>query len=180
MSTVNSSTTARLRCLLSGVLVATLGACSRSSGQQVIAAHQDWVLVSGAEEDPFDDAEEPETSCPLSSYGSEGTVFEIESGTCEYATFKQPIDAEVREGDSLKYLIWHLNLWDESPGQAHIALQVGDWLMWERFIDIPADAEVYDGELEAPHDILLGDAYLHLHNHGVNSWRVADITAGKP
>lgn len=162
---------------LSVLLALLFGACSPESSAQVIALHSSWTLIQDDADDPFNDREVAEANCPLSSYGSESTIFEIETGTCQYATFRQDMVAPVFERDSLQYLVWHLNLWDETEGQAHIAIQLEDWLAWERRLDIPASAEIYDGQVEVPYDITSGVAYLHLHNHGVNNWRVADITS---
>jgi len=163
-----------------GGLVATLFACNPSNSQEVVVDHSRWVLVEDSEQDPLYDIDDDEASCPISSFGAEGTIFEIETGTCNYATFTQSTTAVIRAGDRLEFLLWHLNLWDELPGEAHVAIQIGDWLMWENYIDIPADAEVYDGTIEVPSDIPTTSAYLHLHNHGVNSWRFADITLAAP
>jgi hypothetical protein len=154
--------------------------CTLESGEQIVADHAGWTRIQDASDDPFDDRESADPSCPLSSYGAEGTIFEIETGTCEYATFRQDMLVPIGEGDQLTYLVWHLNLWDETAGRAHMAIQLEDWTVWDLQVDIPADAEVYEGQVEAPHDIAEGVAYLHLHNHGVNNWRVSDLTSVEP
>jgi hypothetical protein len=145
-----------------------------------VAAHDKWALNDDIAADLLYDIDDSEPICPKSSFGAEGTLLEIETGTCEYATFTQPVQVAIRAGDTVEYLVWHLNLWDETPGEAHVAIHIGDWLMWEQFIDVPADAHVYDGSVESPYDIPEGTAYLHLHNHGVNSWRVANVTRVVP
>ena len=60
--------------------------------------------------------------------------------------------------------------------QAHVALQVGDELVWESQIPIPSEAEIYrptwTNDEAVPKETPI---YFHLHNHGANSWRLLEI-----
>jgi hypothetical protein len=114
-------------------------------------------------------------NCEPSGYRAEGDVLEVETDICSYATFSQPASSSIEAGEQLEFLIWHLTLWNESPAEAHVAIQIDDWLLWENRIEIPGAADVYSDTVTAPNDLERPTVFIHLHNHGANSWRFANI-----
>ena len=72
-------------------------------------------------------------------------------------------------------MLWHLWLWAPQVAEAHVAIQIGDWL-FEETVAIPGPEQSYNPSCMAPKDFLLGTPVVfHLHNHGVNSWRLLKI-----
>ncbi len=133
-----------------------------------------WVLCA-AQEDPFvDRPQNPE--CPSSGYAVEDGFFEIETDVCHYGTFVQPSKLAVDVEQTIRLNFWHSPLSNPEPAQAHVALQVGGELLWEKTIPIPNDANVVDEQLQLQTAIEEGTPiYFHLHNHGNNAWRLGTI-----
>ena len=136
--------------------------------------------MSTAAEDPF--ADRPENpACPASGYAVEDGFFEVETDACEYATFVQPAKLAVSAEQQVRLNFWHSPLSNPEPAQAHVALQLGDQLLWEKTIAIPNDAKVYDEYLTLEKAIEAGElVYFHLHNHGNNAWRLGTIEIAAP
>ena len=133
-----------------------------------------WTVCT-AQEDPFSDRpQNPE--CPSSGYAVEDGFFEIETDVCHYGTFVQPSKLAVGSEQKIRFNFWHSPLSNPEPAQAHVALQIGDQLLWEKTIPIPNDANVVDEQLQLKSSIDEGDPiYFHLHNHGNNAWRLGTI-----
>ena len=173
-----------MRYFLLSVILGLLGACEpeltapTSDAVALINAEQ-WALVD-TESDPFGDRPEaPE--CPSSGYGIEDGFFEVETDVCHYGTFSQASLLSVSKEASLRLNFWHSPLSNPEPAQAHIAFQVNDQLLWEKTIDIPNDAAVYDETISLNEAITEGDAiYFHLHNHGNNAWRLGTLEISVP
>lgn len=133
-----------------------------------------WTLVP-AEGDPF--ADKPDgAECLASGYSGLEGFFEVDTGVCAYGTFTQPLLQGVAAGEPLHLVYWHDTLWSEEPAQGHLAIQVGGSLLHEAYVDIPADAEIYPLDLEAPAALAEGDpVYFHVHNHGYNNWALGEL-----
>lgn len=149
------------------------------SGSVAVAALESWVPVEAAR-DPFADRPD-EASCPPQGYRTELTWFEVATDLCHYATFAQPLPVELRAGDVLRTTVWHLVLWAPEVTEGHVALRLGDRLLWEEFVPIPRTEAAYAIEVMVPVGIPAGTPmYFHLHNHGANSWRLLDVVAERP
>lgn len=145
-------------------------------GTALLAATDAWQPVS-AEADPFADRPEAVT-CPPHGARDEDGLFEVETDICRYGTFAQPLPVDLRAGDVIVATVWHLQLWAAERTQGHVALQLGDALLWERYVPIPGHEAVYPLELPLAADAPAGTPlYFHVHNHGANSWRVLAIEA---
>lgn len=138
-----------------------------------------WRLVDAAE-DPFDDR--PQTPvCPSTGFGIEDVFFEVETDVCHYATFKQPSLLEVAQNQQLRLNFWHSPLSSPQPAQAHIAFQINDQILWEKTIEIPNGAAVFEEIITLNEDIHKDDnVFFHLHNHGNNSWRLGTLETMTP
>jgi hypothetical protein len=65
--------------------------------------------------------------------------------------------------------------------QAHVALTIGDWTVFEEHIEVPGAEGSYSPQVIVPHDIEIGAPItFHLHNHGSNSWRLLSIDRAQP
>ncbi|MCR9162447.1 MAG: hypothetical protein ACE37F_19580 [Nannocystaceae bacterium] len=126
-------------------------------------------------EDPFD--RPPDVECDF-GFGLEDGFFEVETDLCHHGAFMQPLLAPVRVGDTLDFLLLHENLVSADPdAQTHLAIAFGDDVVFETTIDIPAEANFLDPSWTSSVDAPAGTpVYLHLHNHGINSYRVADLS----
>jgi hypothetical protein len=131
-----------------------------------------WVLVEG-DADPFQ-ADRPEGATCTGGFQLESGVFEVETDLCAWGTFQQPLLTDVAAQTPLRIIAWHLPLWAPEPAEGVLILEVGGHRIWDLVIPIPHEAMLYNEEVLAPAELLHDDpVYLHVHNHGTNSWRFA-------
>ena len=129
-----------------------------------------------ADADPLVHHRPPDVDCPEATWGPEGGGFEIQTGACNYAAFDQPLSTPIEAGDTLNILVWHDTLDLAEPATAHVAVWVGQAVLWEAEVDIPAPSRSF--EVTVPiEDTPAPNARLgvHLHNHGFNSWRFVAV-----
>lgn len=130
-----------------------------------------------AADDPLP-AHRPDTvDCQLGiGWLVEETGFEVNTGACNYASFVQPTLVPVVRGAQISLDFYHFDLVAPEPATAHIAVLVGDHVIFEREIAIPGKAGVYPVDLVADFELPAGaPAVVHLHNHGQNTWTVASL-----
>lgn len=156
----------------------TAGACEREpEGPLYLVDHEMWTEVS-AQDDPFDDRPD-EVNCNSLSWGPESIgelALEVEMATCDYLTGTQPSLVSVSEGDLLKVRVWHNQLVGP-PGQTHLAVMLGDTLLWEVRHEIPGGAALDSVEWESDFDAPAGTPiYFHVHNHGANTYYFIELT----
>ncbi len=157
-------------------LIFVVSACEMSSrdyGQLI--DHHKWVAVESTE-DPFPSHRPEEIVCPDYAYKVEGEgdaeLFEVETDLCNYVTLVQNSIRSGQAGDEIEIVLWHLNLIAAEAAEAHVALQLGSELLWEQNIAIPGPEAMYTPVVSLAKDWPAGTpVYLHLHNHGANSWR---------
>ena len=141
-----------------------------------------WVRVADVEADQFGD-ERPEGRYECNE--EEGLVvenvgpdpaFEIKTDLCNYGTVGQPSLAPIVAGDEIKIRGWHWDLESEEPAEAHIAIAIGDQVVWEELIAIPSPASMLTADLVADRDAPQGtEVQFHVHNHGINSYDVISV-----
>ncbi|MCA9571787.1 MAG: hypothetical protein KC656_28310 [Myxococcales bacterium] len=168
-----------MRCSL--VLAALVG-CGHPYGD--LATPQDWVPLDAAE-DPFPDR--PDTvDCPPAARVVEvledgQPALDVDTGTCRYLGVGQPLALDVRAGDLVELHLFHGALTAEEPAEAHCALRIGDWSVFDAIEPIPTVAVDHVETLEAPTDLPAGTpVVLHLHNHGANSWTFVSLRSLDP
>lgn len=106
---------------------------------------------------------------------------EIETTRCNYAVLQQPLLADIDVGARLRVLVWWHSLISVEPTEGHLAVAVGDQVIWEERIDIPGPADVRQLELSSPIAATAGTIVtLHLHNHGANTWNVNELALRVP
>jgi hypothetical protein len=137
----------------------------------------DWARGDGAVwADPVPGHTPADASCPEGGALVEGASFEVRTGTCTYGWFQQPALIDLRPGDEVELVFWHSTLVSEEDGQGHVALFVGDDLLFERYVDIPSDPMAYTERVTVGASADEGAIVtLHLHNHGANDWNVLRI-----
>lgn len=126
--------------------------------------------------DPFDDRPD-DVVCEF-GFGLEDGFFEVETDLCRYGAFSQPSRAPVRVGDTLSLLLLHENLVSDDPdAEVHVGIALGDTIVWETTIDIPTEAAFLDPQWVSTVDAPAGTpVHVHIHNHGINSYRVSDLS----
>jgi hypothetical protein len=73
-------------------------------------------------------------------------------------------------------VLWHSALVSDPPAEAHLALQIGDDLLYERVVPVPSEAAAYTDSVEVPFRADAGEIVtFHLHNHGANTWNLLRV-----
>jgi len=137
----------------------------------------DWQQVL-APQDPLAAHRPAEVSCPLGGWLYEPQGLEINTSLCNYAMFVQPSRVAIVPGTRLRASLYHFDLNAEAPATAHVALMLGEQVLWEREIAIPGKANAYPIELALDFAAAAGTpVYFHLHNHGQNTWTLGEVEA---
>ena len=169
------------RFVVAAVLLAA--GCGASSEPAVPMDVEPMVLLDPSALVPVDAARDPladhrpaDVDCPPATWGAEGGGFEIQTGACNYAAFDQPLPMPLEAGDLLAISIWHDLLDAPEPATAHVAVWVGETVVWQDEVEIPAPSAALEAlvpiDATPSPDARVG---LHLHNHGFNSWRFVSM-----
>jgi hypothetical protein len=111
--------------------------------------------------------------CELSAFRVELEQLEIRTDYCNYAAIVFETQKDIAASTTLEFLILHGGLWAIEDAEAHIAVYLDGELFWEGFPPIPSTSEFFFHEQQIGRDIAKGsELYIHLHNHGVNDWKV--------
>jgi len=155
-----------------------LGGCTSPGGR----------LIDNTTWSPLDPADDPLPShrpdgahCDDGSWYEEGGNLEVLTDTCSYLELSQPLLLDVHERDTIRIEGFHEALYANPPAQAHMALIVGDTVLWEYFADIPSDADVFTTTVDPPRAMKAGEPIIvHLHNHGANTWDLVSVDVTRP
>ncbi len=148
--------------------------------------------------DPFSPLRAPDHYCDPIGIGFEELAgepsFKVESGSCNYVTVVQPSMTNIEPGDEVLVRMWHFALTAPSGGEAYIAIQIGDRMLWQAWLPIPcrgglvgfAAGDCSDNPIPAEVDPTPSTAdfsapagtpvYFHLQNHGENGYNLLEIT----
>jgi hypothetical protein len=143
------------------------------------------VLVSAerwapAVEDPFPAHQPPVIDCPPDASRIEPQGLELDTGRCGYFLLTQPSLADLRPGDRVEVALLHQRLTAPDSTHAHVAIAIGDDVLWEREIPIPGDAQLFQDLVEIDHPAPAGTPIvLHLHNHGFNTYTLLALRRGE-
>jgi hypothetical protein len=158
------------------IALLALGCAPGESGPLVDDAA--WALLPAA--DVFPAHAEAYRDCPLEDLGAffptaDGLV--VETGGCGYFPLETPALHDVAAGDRIGFTLAHGELVSADPGaEAHVALALGEDVVWEQVVAIPAGSDAVAIELSAPARADAGTPVrLHLHNHGQNQWALQDL-----
>lgn len=137
---------------------------------------QRWLPLA-AEDDPFADHRPEAVECVLGlGWLFEATALEVNTGICTYGAFGQETLVEVVPGAELSLSLYHFDLLAPAPATAHVAVMVGEHVIFEREVAIPGKAEVFTVDLVADFALPAGSPVVfHLHNHGQNTWTFASL-----
>ena len=134
-----------------------------------------WQQVAAAD-DPLADHRPGAVECPLGAWVYEAQGLEVNTATCNYGMFAQPALVDVAAGARLTASVYHFDLVAAEPATAHVALLIGDTVVWEENIAIPGKANAFMIDLPAPQAWPKGTPVsFHLHNHGQNTWTIGEV-----
>lgn len=119
---------------------------------------------------PFD------ASC-VEGFGTSRGMFDVQTDLCSWGTFVQPSRIDMLEGDTLQLLMYHDPLVSEEPGAAaSLGLALGQDIVWQTEISIPAPQRVLQPEIDIDEELRAGTVVrIHVHNHGANAYHFAAL-----
>lgn len=153
-------------------------------GRQPLVDMLDEAAWSIQEEDPF--LHRPaDPNCPGRGigWGAELTIepnsLEVATGRCSFLGLHQPSAFRVAAGHRIDLAFSHDRLLAEEPSEGHVAVMLGDLVLWDDTIAIPAEPARFTHSVVVDAAIPAGTpVVLHLHNHGDNTWNFVDISTG--
>ena len=139
--------------------------------------HESWQDYP-VELDPLADHQPPTIKCGIAGWFMEGGLLEVDTSHCNYLLIEHPAVVDVPAGSEIEIEIGHFDLLAPEPATAHLALLFDADLQWEQFVDIPGPGNLQRSRFRATRDLAAGEPIrLHLHNHGQNTWLVAQLVA---
>jgi len=136
-----------------------------------------WTMVP-APQDPLADHRPADVQCPIGGWLFEPQGFEVNTLLCNYAMFSAPSQTAVVAGSRVVATLYHFDLIAAEPASAHVALLLGDQLLWETEVAIPGKANAFNIDVVVDATWPAGTpVYFHLHNHGQNTWTLGAIEA---
>ena len=132
-----------------------------------------------AEHDPFVSHRPADVECAVGGAVVEDGILEVDTGRCNYFAASQPLRRDLNLEQTVFLTLYHDDLFSVDGGSAHIALMIDDVLLWETDISIPSESRLFTIQIPLESAYFEGDrVYFHLHNHGVNHWRLVSLIAG--
>jgi hypothetical protein len=129
------------------------------------------------EDDPLAHERPATVECPAAAWGPEAGGLEVQTGTCNYLFVAQPSLAAIEADDAIDLVVFHQELDAAEPAEGHVAILLGDAVIWEAHVEIPTHANVLEARIVAERAWPVGTTVgVHLHNHGYNSWTVLDVS----
>lgn len=139
--------------------------------------HKQWRQVP-REQDPYRSMA-PSGKCEDVAYKLEDGVIEVETGICTFFTVDQTLSRDLKAGQTLKVIFWHLQLTAASSANAYVSFTIGTTSIYVKKIPIPSGPEVYEETITLKQDFKKGEPlYFHIHNHGSNSWKLLALELG--
>jgi len=136
-----------------------------------------WTLAA-EEEDPLPEHRPESVMCSPHPWHVVGEGIEADTGQCNYITLTTPLVGGFEAGDRIVVRTWWASLASTEPATGHLALFVGGQPLWETTVAIPGPADSRRFEFAAPFGAYADeDVTFHLHNHGFNTWTLADFSA---
>lgn len=134
----------------------------------------DWLAWQEADAlvDPWAESRPDVVDCGLSGWFPEGEdSIEVNTAKCGYATLVTPAVASAKAGDELELWFWHYQLTAPEPATGFAGLEIDGTRIWDYQVTIPGDAFFVEERFVLERDIEIGDPiYIHVRNHGQNSW----------
>ncbi|MEZ4384635.1 MAG: hypothetical protein R3A79_25120 [Nannocystaceae bacterium] len=150
---------------------------AREEALVALGERDDWRPLE-ADADPFAEHRPEGVDCPSAAWQPEGGALEIQTGVCNYFARVQPSRIDLDEGDRVIVDLWHDALDAAAPTTGHVAVLIDDTVIGEAMVVIPTQASALRFEWTVDRPLPAGaEVYLHLHNHGFNSWSFVAVRA---
>lgn len=154
------------------------GACASEPEFVPLIDHAAWEFAP-AEEDPLAEHRPATVECGIAGWYVDDGELEVDTNFCNYAAIRQPILRPIEACSTLEIAFYHFDLTAPEPVSAHVAMLIDGQIVWEKFIEVPGDAAVYEEQFPAPFAAPAGsEIMLHLHNHGQNTWALLEFNVG--
>lgn len=157
------------------IAIVAVAGCQAPDGP--ITEPNAWGYV--AQGDMFPDHAAAYADCSFADAGSfyqEGLLLEVETGSCGYMTLEQPALHAVPRRTTLRWTVAHADLIFAEQAEAHVAIGLGDEVLWDFNVPIPFPAEVFALEATTTARVPEGaPVRIHLHNHGQNTWTFFEV-----
>lgn len=167
-------------------LVAVLGACepelaepdddlpSFGDAERLVFGED---FVDAPSDDPFAEHRPADVTCSPAAWRGEAGALELDSGLCNYFTLTAPALTTIEPGDRIAIRAFHDDLAANEPAVVHLALFVDGNGIWDQEVSIPSPPIPYSLDVIADFAAPAGSPVaLHLHNHGVNNYRLVELT----
>lgn len=167
--------------------VATLaGGCSADTSADAsetvgLPDYRDW-LETTADQDPLV-AHRPPGGIWCTGVWVEAEQLEMITSQCNYASRTAVLLEPIQPGTVLQGTLGHEQL---APTQgetaiAHAAVAIGQRIVWEQEVQVPAEPSFIDIEVELDEGADAGEPItIHLHNHGLNHYTWSPFTLSSP
>lgn len=151
-----------------------------SAERRIQLVDHDLWRVAEPQEDPFRVHRPADIRCDATGRQAEdfaGTYsFGIDTALCAYTTVIQESATDLCPGDDVLVWLWRFALTGPEGANAHIAAMVGDELLFEDVIPIPATSglkvETYTAKRFHPAGTPIT---FHIRNHGDNTYQLLEI-----
>ncbi|MEM6994075.1 MAG: hypothetical protein AAF721_26415 [Myxococcota bacterium] len=128
--------------------------------------------------DPFPEHRPAEVDCTVDAHVLEHTALELSTAECNYFYVEASTLTGIAPGDRITVRAFHDDLAALEPADAHLALSIDGNVVWDEEIAIPSPATPYTVTVTADFGAPPGSPVgLHLHNHGLNTYRLLDVRA---
>ena len=126
--------------------------------------------------DPLAEHQPDSIDCQLQAFRMEFEQLEIQTEFCNYAALSFQTQKQLPANAQVEALLFHTGLWAIEESTAHFAFFIDGELFWEGHPPIPADSDFFFVEKSLDRAVPTGSTvYFHLHNHGVNDWKIGYI-----
>lgn len=166
-----------IRCLWGISLMVGVGCVSAEETQPTAypepwALPEAWSLVDPSN-DPVVGRPMDAHTCPSEAMRLEFDVPELDTGACAWITIAAPALYGIPSGTLVRVALVHDNLIAEQPADSTFVIQTTRTVLYERTVSLPQPAQVVDERVVIPEGVRTGEIlYVHVHNHGANSYRL--------
>jgi hypothetical protein len=147
--------------------------------RKVLVDHDLWRLAT-VEEDPWRELRPADPSCDVTGRQAEDFAgqysFGVDTALCSYTTVVQETLEDVCPGESILVWLWRFALTGPEGVNAHIAVQIGDELVFEDVVPIPNTSalKVESYPVAGFHPAGTPITF-HVRNHGNNTYQLLEI-----
>lgn len=139
----------------------------------------DWSLTP-TEIDPYHSYAIDRTPCLKTAFGEEYGGVEVSTQTCNYITLQQALRHHLYKGQLLEISFWHGLLIHSQSAEAVITLMIDGQELWSKLLPIPSPPQTWIDYVHLPRDVSAGSLiYLHIRNHGTNSYTLHRLSIGQ-